>query len=457
MPAWLLGVAAFGCVSADAGYTDVRRLVRERTGQDVRWQEQESEHGDGAARELLGKPLTADTAVQVALLDNAEIQAAFEDLGVARSQLVQRLRLPNPSVEAALRFEGSQRPEIDLFGLLSLTGLALLPAENGAGQARLAAAQLSVAGQVLDLAFATRVAFYELQAAQQVLELDRNIALALGAAVAAAEALHTAGNITDLRLSSEQALYEEARLAATRAEALLTARREELAALLGISGTDLHWSTEPRLASPASSSALPNDLEARAVERSLDLQLLRMRATAAAREANLATLRGWLPELRAGVSAERKNDVAPAWGLGPAVSLEVPLFYQGQGERGAALADLRRQQQREVSAAVRIRALARAVSARVRAASDSVDYYERVLLPLRQKILDDTQLEYNAMSVGVFQLLEAKRAQIEAARSYVELLREYWTLRAEADQLLAGRLPGQSSASSDAGVAGAVH
>jgi outer membrane protein TolC len=450
-------MAAFGCVSADAGYAGVRRLVSERTGKEVRWQEQEPEHRDVAARELLGKPLTADTAVQVALLENAEIQAAFEDLGVARSQLVQRLRLPNPSVEAALRFAGSERPEIDVFGLLSLTDLALLPVENGAGQARLAAAQLSVAGQVLDLAFATRVAFYELQAAQQVLELDRSISEALAASVEAAEALHTAGNITDLRLSSEQALYEEARLAATRAEASLTARREELASLLGVSGMDLHWSTEPRLPSPASSSALPDDLEARAVERSLDLQLLRARATAAAREANLATLQGWVPELRAGVSAERKNDTDPAWGVGPAVSLGVPLFYQGQGERGAALADLRRQQQRAVSTALRIRARARAVSARVRAAGDSVGYYERVLLPLRQKIVDDTQLEYNAMSVGVFQLLEAKRAQIEAARSYVELLREYWTLRAEADQLLAGRLPGKSSGPSDAGEGGAVH
>jgi outer membrane protein TolC len=313
-----------------------------------------------------------------------------------------------------------------------------------------------VAGQVLDLAFATRLAFYALQAAQQTLELDRSIVEAIGASVEAAEALRAAGNITELRLTSEQALYEEQRLAATRAEASLAARREELADLLGISRTDLPWSTEPRLASPSSAGALPNDLDARAIERSLDLQLLQVRATAAAREANLATVRGWVPNLRAGVSAERKNEGDPGWGVGPAVSLDVPLFYQGQGERGAALADLRRQQQREVSTAVRIRARARALSARLRAASEGAGYYERVLLPLRQKILDDTQLEYNAMSVGVFQLLEAKRAQIEAARSYVELLHEYWTLHAEADQLLAGRLPGPSSASLDAGADGSV-
>ena len=45
------------------------------------------------------------------------------------------------------------------------------------------------------------------------------------------------------------------------------------------------------------------------------------------------------------------------------------------------------------------------------------------------------------MSVSVFQLLMARREQIEAARSYVESLRDYWTAQAEAEQLRSGRLP----------------
>ncbi|MEO8180495.1 MAG: hypothetical protein ABI895_16785 [Deltaproteobacteria bacterium] len=55
--------------------------------------------------------------------------------------------------------------------------------------------------------------------------------------------------------------------------------------------------------------------------------------------------------------------------------------------------------------------------------------------------MNDTQLEYNAMSAGVLQLLQARRDQIATARAYVELLRDYWVLRAEAAQLVAGRLP----------------
>ena len=62
-------------------------------------------------------------------------------------------------------------------------------------------------------------------------------------------------------------------------------------------------------------------------------------------------------------------------------------------------------------------------------------------MPLRERIVSETQLAYNAMTVGVFELLQAKREQIHAGRAYVEALRSYWTAQAEVDQLLAGRLP----------------
>ena len=39
------------------------------------------------------------------------------------------------------------------------------------------------------------------------------------------------------------------------------------------------------------------------------------------------------------------------------------------------------------------------------------------------------------------QLLIARRDQIEAGRSYVEALREYWVAKADLEQLLAGRVP----------------
>jgi len=207
---------------------------------------------------------------------------------------------------------------------------------------------------------------------------------------------------------------------------------------MGLWGRGSTWSAEPHLPDAVATDASLDALEQQAIERSLDLELLRRRYEAEAKRVHLSQLRGFIPELRAGVSVERGDR---EWGVGPAASLELPLFYQGQAETGRALAEMRRARKLFAATAVQVRASARGTVARLRAAAGSARYYKQVLLPLRQRIVDETQLEYNAMSVGVFQLLQAKREQIASAAGYVDLLRDYWSLRAEVEQLAAGRLP----------------
>lgn len=67
-------------------------------------------------------------------------------------------------------------------------------------------------------------------------------------------------------------------------------------------------------------------------------------------------------------------------------------------------------------------------------------YHDR-LLPLQNQVVEQTQLQYNGMLVGVFQLLEARRDQIDVARGYIEALREYWIARADLEKAVGGSLP----------------
>jgi cobalt-zinc-cadmium efflux system outer membrane protein len=71
------------------------------------------------------------------------------------------------------------------------------------------------------------------------------------------------------------------------------------------------------------------------------------------------------------------------------------------------------------------------------------------LLPLRERIVRETQLQYNAMQLGVFELLRAREQQIQAAIAYVDTLLDYWLARTELEQLLSGRLPSPNGATTD--------
>jgi hypothetical protein len=80
----LLGMA---CIPLDAGYDDARALVS-RTGHDGRWQHMVPTKMTQEARAILAAPLTENSAVRLALLQNREMQATFEQLGMARGDLV---------------------------------------------------------------------------------------------------------------------------------------------------------------------------------------------------------------------------------------------------------------------------------------------------------------------------------------------------------------------------------
>jgi outer membrane protein TolC len=81
-------------------------------------------------------------------------------------------------------------------------------------------------------------------------------------------------------------------------------------------------------------------------------------------------------------------------------------------------------------------------------------HYDRVVVPARKRVVDQTLLQYNAMQVGIFQLLEARRGQLDAELAAVEARREYWTAKAAFDALLAGRRAQPSSPAAKASLSG---
>src|SRR5438067_3708135 len=81
-----------GCASVrlDAGFNDVRASVEERSKAQIVWNSGSDldRQADEKVRALLAGTLTAEQAVQVALLNSRELQAMYSDLGVAQSDLV---------------------------------------------------------------------------------------------------------------------------------------------------------------------------------------------------------------------------------------------------------------------------------------------------------------------------------------------------------------------------------
>jgi cobalt-zinc-cadmium efflux system outer membrane protein len=438
----LIAVAATGCASlpADNGFADVQGEISERTGQRVHWNNgtQDDEAVAKAVRELLSKTLTADAAVQVALLNNSRLQATYEDLGVAQANLVQAGLLENPVFDAKVIVSTEGGSNMLDFGITQgFLSILYRPLRQKVAAAEFEAAKLRVAGEAMDLAAKVRTVFVEGQAAAQMLEMQREIVDGTRAAYEVARSMHEAGNVTDLDLANQRAVFESARLDLASAEAALRRGRERLNSLMGLWGANTRWEMATRLPRVSSDEIDLEHLEQRAIERSLDLAVVSSEIDALATRLGIANKTALLPDLEAGLASEREEG---EWKRGPIVAFPLPVFDRGQGRVAAAESMLRRKQQQYAALAVEIRSAVRAAREQLLAARDRVRHFEGTVLPLREGIVNQTLLQYNAMQTGVYQLLFAQQQQVAAGRQYIAALRDYWLARASLQQILNGRM-----------------
>jgi cobalt-zinc-cadmium efflux system outer membrane protein len=437
----LLGIAGCVTVPRDAGFDQVERAVRERTGgQHVRWNRGGEDDAELArtVRELLSAELTSDRAVQAALLNNPSLQATYEDLAISQSQAIEAATIHNPTLSAEVRFPRHAKLPFEVELSQTFVDLLLLPMRKRAGEAAFAAARLRVTHEVLELAAQVKVAFYRAQGAAQLSEMRQSVAGAAEASFAIAQRLHDAGNITDLALANEQALYEQAKLDLARAQADAVDAREELAAVMGLGGGDESWTMAARLPELPENEIGAGELESLAVAQRQDLAAAREEVLVATQ--NLAMTAKLWPFTDAAVTAHLERDPDGTTTFGPGISLPLPIFNQNQPAIATAQARLRQAQARAVTLDVQVRSQVRRAANRMLAARDRALRQAKVVLPLRRQIVRQTQLQYNAMLVGVFQLLEAKRAEIDAGREYIESLIEYWTARAQLERAVGGKL-----------------
>lgn len=437
-----IGVVGCGPVPGDR-FDEVQTLAAQRLGQRVQWDGHTAD--DRAVQQaidaLLARPLSVDGAVQVALLNNHHLQATFEDLGIAQADLVQAGLLKNPVLDVQVRFP-DRRPSktyLDFLAAENLLDVFLIPARKKIAAGHLEEARARVTQEVLSLAADTASAFYAWQGAAQMVELRQSIADASAASLNIATRLRQAGNTTELDYLGERAQSARADVELASAKAEAGEARERLNALIGVWGSRTNWTAPLRLADLPKDYALPDNLEAIAIQQRQDLEAARQDVLNQSRIYGLTVDTRFFAEADAGVEGERETD--GQWRIGPTISIPIPLFDQGQAAIPKAAAIVRQSRQQYAALVAQIRSQVRAARARLTNAQAMAELYHDQVLPIQQRLLDETQLRYNGMLAGVFQLLQAKRDQIDAAVGYVQSLKAYWTARAELERAIGGRLP----------------
>jgi outer membrane protein TolC len=440
----LAAISVGGCAgfSKDGGFNEVAGATRTHLDKDLKWPRTDAERAKVAAEvaELLAQPLSADDAVQIALLNNRGLQASFEELGVSEADLVQSGRLPNPRFD--LR-HASAAGQYDIEETLSFNVLSLLtlPFAHDIEKQRFAEMQNAIVLSVMRLAAETREAFIAAVAARESVDYLRQVVAAAETSAELARSMVAAGNWNSIDESRERIFYADAIRGMSEAKLSEDAAREKLTRLMGLPGLatgerSLQLAQHlPEL--PQNIENLP-DVEATILQNRIDLQMQRLKIDELRRSLKLTKATRFVNVLDAGPTRVQQGTRQQPYETGYVVTLEVPIFDGGSIGVKRSEAIYAQSVDRFAQAAVDARSQIRQAYGGYRASYDIARYQRDAVVPLRKALAEQSLLRYNASLISIFELLADAREQFLSIDAYNHSVRDFWIAKSELDAALLG-------------------
>ena len=425
-------------VAEGVGATIQKDVIAVRTAEDA-------DTAEAIIKRLLSRSLDVETAIQIALLNNKGLQAAFNELALAEADSVEQSLPPNP-VFSISRVSGDAAFETSRQVVGDILALATLPFRSDIARERFRAAQFRAVLETLRTAAETRRAYYRAVGANELAAVLNDTKASAEAIAELAEKLGKTGSMNKLDQAREQVFYAEitADVASARQEA--ASSRERLARAMGLWDQKLSFKLPSRLPDlPGRPKSLPF-LEVDAVAHRVDLQIARIELGALAKALNLTEATRFVTLLDlAGIDRNSKEpEGMPFRQRGFDLQFQVPIFDGGEVRVRQAAEIYNQAFNRLTERAVNVRSEAREAYRNYRSLYDIAGHYQREVLPLRKVIADETELRYGAMQVDVFAVLAEARQRVASLRAATEAKRDFWLARADLQTAVNGGGSGDS-------------
>lgn len=431
-----------GCASVQTQqeWERISAFTRERTGIETRWEqtEEDAKNTKEEINKLLSDGLTEEDAVKIALLNNRKLQATFEEIGVAKSDLVQAGLFTNPNLSAVFRLPfGGGGTDMEGAGVLNIADFWQIPLRKKVALARLETAILLVSEEILNTVSEAKHAHNEYIALSQIRDSTEKIKELMEEWRDHLIYRQKFGFSSELDIEMANASVLDTEAAHARIEKELQLARFRLNQVLGLSPEQSDYEavgsmTERKWSLPELETMISHALSNRP-----DIQMARVKVEESRRVLALERARIFR-NVEAGVAYARESDGDEF--LGPEIGIQLPIFDQNQAQ--IARAEYRvRQAEKELTAKIgKVREEVLASFERLSLTRQHVDLIGNQLLPSLKSAVEYAEKYFNAMQLNKLFLLEARKKFFETQRRYLEALREQRNLQIELEKTLGGAM-----------------
>ncbi len=435
LPLLLVSCATF---SPDGGFSSVEKTTQNYIKQKPVWAKTEAQKQASVEQltALLAKPLSVNDAVQIALINNAQLQANFYDLQIAEANVVQAGRVPNP-IFSMLYAKNNGDFKIEQALTFNVLSLFTLPKASAIEKQRFAATQNKVVLQVLNAARQTRNAYYESLAARESVHYLTQVNDSAEGTAELAKRMQQAGNWSELDKAHEQVFYTDAALELAQAKNKQVQTEEALTRLLGLNERTAFTLPERLPDLPKSNDAL-KEVKNDDFAKRLDIVQMRNQTEALASQLGLTKATRFVNVLELGPARVLEGKRSDPYKKGVTLSFELPIFDWGQSNVKRAEATYMQSLQQSANLAVVAASQVRSHYAQYQASYAIAQYYRDEVIPLRKRMLQENLLRYNGMLIGPFDLMADARAQVQSVNSYIAALRDFWLADSNLEIALVG-------------------
>lgn len=445
--ALLLSLAGCASFSPDGGMSTVTVAARDDLHKDVVkiGDETQAAVAEMRVKALLAKGITADRAVQIALLSNKRLQAAFNELGISEAEYVAASLPPNPKL-SLLDLRSGADFSIERRFVTDILSLWSLPARKEIAAAGFKAAQLRAVASTLRLAADVRRQYWRVAAATRQGRYLQESRAAAETTSDLAKRLGETGATNKLDQSREHVFYAEVSAQLAKARTQLLVEQEKLTRLMGLWGGNAVYKVAGGLP-PLPGKPVPGaQIEHDAVARNVDVKMARADLDRVAKELGLTQATRYVNALE--LSAAENVSRTTGTGVDPVtravspsvdrsrqrgleLSIEIPLFDFGEARTRKAEEEYMRAANLLAAKAIEVRSRARQSYVAYRGAYDAARLYQSQVLPLRKAIQNESLLHYNGMLSDLFVLIQDARARITSNIAAIDAQRDFWIADAE--------------------------
>lgn len=435
-----------GCtkVKIDKEFSRIKKSAQKLTDLDVTYEQSVCNRFDldQGYKDQLAHGITRSEAVGIALKNNPELQAYFDNLGVAKADLVEAGLYTNPRVESVFVFPIKKalvesRTEIEAAASFRISDLWVVPLTKKVAADLLEVMTLKILSKILDIVKEVSMVYDDCLYSQELLKNANDSLKQVKAFKNELSYRKNYGYTSDFEEYITDVSIGDFELDRIDAQRHLTSSFIHLKKLLGLDQEEYRIVT---IEDFYSTSQIPNVnvLEYTALQNRPEIQVAQMKIKQYEHTVSLEKASVW-DDVNLGVAYSRDFE-KPYRGIGAYLSLSIPIFNDNHAKIARA-EYLLRQSTKELSAQlVKIKEEIHLHTSALAALQEELSIFSNQLIPAHQKAMNWADKYSAQMQVTMLVPIQAKIDFYRTRKRLIGTQREYLSNYAQLERALGRKL-----------------